>query len=69
MEELLRKLQDSRFTGKLVLRLEGGAIESARLSHFIAKAEFASDIPLLHSGACQHGQCACHGGERQQDLF
>jgi hypothetical protein len=69
IDDLLKKLQDSKFTGVLELRVSDGAIESARLSHFIGKNQFAADIPLLHSGDCQHGHCHCHGKDRQESLF
>ncbi len=47
MTELLERLQKARFTGELTLRLTAGIIDSARLSHFLAREEFNKPLPTI----------------------
>jgi hypothetical protein len=69
MQILFTRLQDAKFSGVLKIRFEAGEVVSARLSHFLGKAAFASDIPLLQDSGCQKHDCHCHDRDRQQDLF
>jgi hypothetical protein len=44
---LLQKLEQCGFTGILTLRLEGGAIASAKLEHFLSTTEFSKPLAVI----------------------
>lgn len=44
---LLEKLASARFRGTLTLRMESGAVASARLEHFLPFAAMSGELPTI----------------------
>ncbi|MBN2321245.1 MAG: hypothetical protein JXR49_19355 [Acidobacteria bacterium] len=47
LQPLFSKLEQARFTGRLILHLESGEITKADLHHYLPVTEFSKPLPTI----------------------